>query len=113
MRNAGLLQDYNFMTAGLDKHLVDFWGIDPAAFEQRVLSGGTDDECLAWVRAHGKPRTQEKIAQWNHMLLSSGAKDEAARVRFQGRLQEIAAKRGVAAVFSSSMSTWAGWNRIG
>jgi hypothetical protein len=105
MRNAGLIHDYNFMTAGFDKHLIDFLGIDPAAFEQGVLSGGTDDECLAWVRAHGKPRTQEEVAQWNHMLLSSGPKDEAARERFQGRLQEIAAKRGVAAGSLPSVST--------
>jgi tagatose-1,6-bisphosphate aldolase len=41
------------------------------------------------------------------MLLSSGPKDEAARKRFQGRLQEMAANRGVAAGSLASVSTWA------
>ena len=47
LRNAGKIQDYNYITVGFDKHLIDFLGIDPKAFEQRVLTGGTDDELLA------------------------------------------------------------------
>jgi len=107
MRNAGQIRDYNYITTGFDKHLVDFLGIDPQAFEQRVLAGGSDEELLAWVMAHGKSRTPEEIAQWNHILLSSRPKDDAARQRFQGRLQDIATKRGVAVSSLPSVSTWA------
>ena len=106
LRNAGKIQDYNYITVGFDKHLIDFLGIDPKAFEQRVLSGGTDDELLAWVVAHGKPLTPEEIAQWSRNLLSSGPKDEATRQRFQGRLREVAAKRGVPVSSLPSVSTW-------
>ena len=107
LRNAGRIQDYNYITTGFDKHLVDFLGIDPKAFEQRVLTGGTDEELLAWVMAYGKSRTPEEIGQWNHILLSSRPKDDAARQRFQGRLQDIAAKRGVLLSSLPTVSTWA------
>jgi len=38
MRNAGLIQDYNYITVGFDKHLIDFLNIDPKAFEARGVS---------------------------------------------------------------------------
>lgn len=107
MRNAGLIQDYNYITVGFDKHLIDFLNIDPKGFEGRVLAGGSDQDFLAWVQTHGESRTPEEIAQWNHMVLSSRPKDDAARQRFQGRLQEIAAKRGVPVSSLPAVSTWA------
>jgi hypothetical protein len=107
MRNAGLIQDYNYITGGFDKHLTDFLNIDPKAFEARVLAGGSDQELLAWVQTHGESRTPEEIAQWNSMLLSSRPNDDAACQRFQGRLQEIAAKRGVPVRSLPAVSTWA------
>lgn len=107
MRNAGLIQDYNYITVGFDKHLIDFLHIDSHAFEARVLAGGSDEDFLAWVQTHGESKTPEEIAQWNHMLLSSRPKDDAARQRFQGRLQEIAAKRGVPVSSLPAVSTWA------
>ncbi len=106
LRNSGLIQDYNYITVGFDKHLIDFLQIDPKSFEQRVLAGGTDDELLAWVVTHGKPRTPEEIGQWNHILLSSRPKDDAAHQRFQGRLRDIATKRGVAVGALPAVSTW-------
>ena len=107
LRNAGLIQDYNYITVGFDKHLIEFLKIDAKAFEAKVLAGGTDQDLLGWVHAHGEPRTPEEIAQWNDMLLSSQPKDDAARQRFQGRLEEIAAKRGVLASSLPPVSTWA------
>lgn len=107
LRNAGEIQDYNYITVGFDKHLIDFLGIDAKAFEQRVLAGGTDEALLAWVAAHGKARSTDEIAQWSQSLLSSGPKDEAARQRFQGRLQDIATKRGVPVGSLPPVSTWA------
>ena len=43
LRHEGKIQDYNYITTGFDKHLlVEFLQIDPKAFEQRVLAGGSD-----------------------------------------------------------------------
>ena len=107
LRNAGDIQDYNYITVGFDKHLIDFLKIDPKAFEARVLAGGSDQELLAWIHAQGEVPTSEEISQWNHLLLSSGPKDNAARQRFHGRLHDIAAKRGVPVSSLPSVTTWA------
>jgi len=107
LRNAGQIQDYNYMTVGFDKYLIDFLGIDAKAFEQRVMAGGTDEEFLAWVQANGKPVTDAEIRLFSRNLLKAGPKDEDTHLRFQGRLQEIAAKRGVPVTALSPVSTWA------
>jgi hypothetical protein len=106
LRNAGLIPDYNYITIGFDQQLIDFFKIDAKAFEARVLTGGSDEEFLAWVQTHGAPRTPEEIEQWNHILLCSRPIDDAARRRFQGRLEEIAAKRGVPVSSLPAVSTW-------
>ena len=107
LRHAGLIQDYNYITVGFDKHLIEFLHIDPKAFEALVLAGRSNQELLDWIKAQGEPRTPEEIAQWNQILLSSRPKDDAARQRFQNRLQEIAVKRGTPVTSLPSVSTWA------
>jgi hypothetical protein len=107
LRHEGQIQDYNYITVGFDKYLVDFLQIDPKAFEQRVLAGGTDDELLAWVRANSRKPPEQEIAEWSQGLLSSGPKDDAARQRFQGRLQGVATQRGVSVSSLPPVSTWA------
>jgi hypothetical protein len=107
LRHAGYIQDYNYITAGFDKHLIDFLKIDPKLFEARVLAGGSDEELLAWIHVHGVVPTPEAILQWNRILLSSGPKDDGARQRFQQRLRDVAAKRGVPLDALPPVSTWA------
>ena len=107
LRNAGQIQEYNYITVGFDKYLIDFLQIDPKAFEQRVLAGGTDDELLVWVKANSRKPSDQEIAQWSQGLLSSGPKDDAARQRFQGRLQDIATKRSVLVLSLPPVQTWA------
>jgi hypothetical protein len=59
------------------------------------------------VRANSRKPSEQEIAQWSQGLLASGPKDDAARQRFQGRLQEVAAKRAVAVSSLPPVSTWA------
>ena len=107
LRHAGKIQEYNYITVGFDKTLVDFLQVDPISFEQRVLAGGTDEDLLAWVRANSRKPSDQEIAQWSQGLLSSGPKDDAARQRFQGRLQDIATKRSVLVSSLLPVHTWA------
>ena len=107
LRNAGKIQEYNYITVGFDKYLIDFLQIDPKSFEQRVLAGGTDEEFLAWVKANSRKPSEQEIAQWSQSLLSSGPKDDAARQRFQTRLQDIATKRSVVVSSLPPVHTWA------
>ena len=53
LRNTGHIQDYNYITIGFDKYLLDLLQIDGTEFERRVMQGGTDEEFLEWVRAKG------------------------------------------------------------
>jgi hypothetical protein len=107
LRHEGKIQEYNYITVGFDKYLIDFLKIEPKAFEQRVLAGGTDEELLAWLKANSRKPSEEEIVQWSQGLLSSGPKDDAAQQRFQGRLDEIAKKRAVPVNSLPSVSTWA------
>ena len=107
LRHEGKIQEYNYITVGFDKYLIDFLQIDPKSFEQRVLAGGTDEELLVWVKANSRKPSDQEIAQWSQDLLSSGPKDDAARQRFQGRLQDIATKRGVSVSSLPPVQTWA------
>lgn len=107
LRHEGKIQDYNYITVGFDKYLIDFLQIDPKSFEQRVLAGGTDEELLVWVKANSRKPSDQDIAHWSQGLLASGPKDDAARQRFQGRLQGIATKRGVPVASLPSVHTWA------
>ena len=103
----GHIQDYNYLTVGFDKYLIDFLGIDVHAFEQRVLVGGTDEELLAWVKANGKQVSDAEIRLFSRNLLHAEPKDDEARQRFHGRLQEIAIKRGVRLSSLLPVTTWA------
>lgn len=107
LRHAGQIQDYNYITIGFDKYLIDFLGIDANSFEQRVLAGGTDEDLLAWVRGNGRKPSDQEVVQWSQGLLAAGPKDEAARQRFHERLEEIASKRGVSISSLPSVTTWA------
>ena len=107
LRHEGKIQEYNYITVGFDKFLIEFLQIDPKTFEQRVLACGTDEELLGWVKANSRKPSEQEIAQWSQGLLSSGPKDDAARQRFQGRLQEIATKRGVSVSSLPPVQTWA------
>ena len=107
MRNAGLIQDYNYITVGFDKYLLDFLQIDPQIFVQKVLAGETDEELLTWIRHHGRQVTETEIREWSDALLARTPGDESARQRFQGRLDEIARKRGVPVASLPRVTTWA------
>jgi hypothetical protein len=107
LRHDGKIQDYNYVTVGFDKHLIEFLAIDPKTFEQLVLAGGTDEDLLAWIVANGKKVTEAESRLFTRNLLSAKPEDDAAHQRFQGRLQDIATKRGVSVSSLPPVQTWA------
>ncbi len=106
LRHQGLIQDYNYFTTGFDKYLVEFLRLNPQEFERRVLEGGTDEQLLEWVYAHGRRPSEEEIRLWNERIMTGGPKDDDARQRFQSRLVEIAAKRRVPVTALPPVTTW-------
>ena len=108
MRNAGQIQDYNYLTAGLDKYLLDKMEIQGTDLEKRVMEGGTDEEIADWVKANGKALTDEEKAEWNNMVLTFGPKAEMAQKAFDRNKAALADKRGVSVDDLSHITTWCG-----
>jgi hypothetical protein len=106
LRHRGEIQDYNYLTVGFDKYLLDLLQINGSELEGRVLQGGTDEELLAWIQARARPLSDEDIREWNERILHGGPKDDAGRQRFQDRLAGIAAKRGVPVSGLPTITTW-------
>lgn len=108
MRNAGQIQDYNYLTAGFDKYLLDKMEIQGTDFEKRVMEGGTDEEIANWVKANSKALTDEEKAEWNNMVLTFGPKAEMAQKAFDRNKAALADKRGVSVDDLSHITTWCG-----
>jgi len=106
LRHRGEIQDYNYLTVGFDKYLLDLLQINGSELEGRVLQGATDEELLAWIQARARPLSDEDIREWNERILHGGPKDDAGRQRFQNRLADIAAKRGVPVSGLPTITTW-------
>ena len=106
LRHAGLIPDYHYLTTGFDKSLIELLNLDARAFEQRVLAGGTDEALVEWVRTHARALSRAEIRLWTRKVLTVEPADGAARERFQVRLREVAAKRGVPLEALPPVTTW-------
>lgn len=69
---------------GFDKRCCDFLKIDYAAFRDRALAGGSDEEILDWVYEHSRRPTEEEVEVWSEFMRKRGWNDEASeRVTFR------------------------------
>lgn len=76
----------------LDHLLLDFMGIDSAAF----LSAATahpDDEVLRWVEAHARARSPQEVQEWNEAFLGRQPSGEDSRRHFLETRNRIAPHR--------------------
>jgi gluconokinase len=64
----------------LDGRCCRFLGIRYADLRERTLAGGSDEEVLAWVHAHGSPRPDEECHLWNRFIVKLGWRDERSHV---------------------------------
>ena len=61
---------------GFDARCCRLLGVAYPALRDRVLSGGTDDEVLAWCHARGTRPTDEQSLVWNKFMEKRGWRDE-------------------------------------
>jgi gluconokinase len=80
-----LLGDAQFYT--LDGRCCRFLGVKYADIQRRALEGGTDEDILAWIQAHGTVRTDEECHMWNRFIAKLGWRDERSAVLPQ-RIQD-------------------------
>src|SRR4051812_9990960 len=75
------LGDGQFYT--LDGRCCRFLGVPYLGIRERTLSGGTDEEVLAWAHENGISRTDEECHVWNRFILKLGWRDERSAVLAQ------------------------------
>jgi hypothetical protein len=84
----GLLDGYNYMTVGFDKHLLAFLKLNPDAFEEAVNRLDNDGAILEWVQRNGETHSPEAIEQWNQAMVSRHPDTAAKKARFVHFLKE-------------------------
>src|SRR5437763_1592926 len=80
---AGKIGEFRFGTKSMDRHFLNFTGIDEAAFKTEVATGKNDTEMLAWVQANAKPpREPWEIAQWSNYQLQRSSDSDVETLQF-------------------------------
>lgn len=70
-----------------DGRCVRFLGVTYAALRERVLSGDTDEEVLAWCHENGRRPTEEEVLMFNDFLRKRGWDDDASELVEQRKQQ--------------------------
>ena len=70
-------EHHAFLGRGFDGRLCHFLGLGYEALRERVLAGGSDDEILAWIQAHGRRLEPADLVIWNGFAAKRGWRDEA------------------------------------
>jgi gluconokinase len=68
---------HEYLGKGFDGRLCHFLGISYDALKARTLTGGTDDEILAWIQQHGRPLNDVDALIWNGFSAKRGWRDDA------------------------------------
>ncbi|MDB6077466.1 MAG: hypothetical protein JWO82_1213 [Akkermansiaceae bacterium] len=60
----------------MDLWLCQFLGVDYEELKRQILSGLSDEEALAWARAHGVDRTATEAGWWHSYMRNRGFRDD-------------------------------------
>jgi hypothetical protein len=63
---------------GFDGRAISFLWLDYPTLVERVKTGGTDEEILAWAVAQGRQPSPEEIEVWNDFMRKRGWNDESS-----------------------------------
>ncbi len=87
---AGKAGEFNY-GAPLDKHLVDFLGLDLAALREQLAAGLGDGEILNWVTANAAhKRSAWEVEQWSEFMIRRSPDSDAETLEFFiNRLREF------------------------
>lgn len=83
---AGTNGEYEY-DCPLDKHFLDFTGIEAPALKAEVATGKGDWDILQWIQANAKtPRTPWEINAWSEYHLHRGPDSDAETLQFFAKL---------------------------
>jgi hypothetical protein len=98
---AGKNGEYRFGSQRMDRHFLNFTGIDEEALKTEVATGKSDSEMLAWIQANAKtPREPWEVAQWSDYHLHRGPDSDAET------LQLFAEMVGKFSTIREDIKTW-------
>jgi gluconokinase len=63
---------------GFDKSCVQFLDVPYPEIVEHVKGGASDEETLAWCRAHGRPFSEQDAYVWNEFMRKRGWNDAAS-----------------------------------
>ena len=63
---------------GMDLWTCQFLGVAYEELAAQVRAGATDEQALAWARAHGVARNECETAWWNAYMRNRGFRDDMA-----------------------------------
>jgi hypothetical protein len=76
------------LSKGFDLRCCNFLRVPYATLQARTLTGGTDEEILAWAFATGGARTDEECLAWNSFLMKRGWRDDGSAT-LKSRIKEF------------------------
>ena len=80
---AGKSGEFRFGAKSMDRHFLNFTGIEEAALKAEVATGKSDSEMLAWVQANAKtPREPWEVAQWSNYQIQRSSDSDAETLQF-------------------------------
>ena len=75
--------EFRFGAQRMDRHFLNFTGIEEAALKAEVATGKSDSEMLAWVQANAKtPREPWEVAQWSNYQIQRSSDSDAETLQF-------------------------------
>ncbi|HEY1663884.1 MAG TPA: DUF5069 domain-containing protein [Verrucomicrobiae bacterium] len=88
---AGKIGEYRFGAKSMDRHFLNFVGIEPDALKDELAKGGSDLDLLTWVQANAKLQRQPwEIAAWSEYHLRRGPdSDHETLTDFAGAVKKF------------------------
>jgi Domain of unknown function (DUF5069) len=92
---AGKLGEYHFNGKGMDRHFLNFVGLDHEALKTELAKGGGDWEILNWIQANAKHQRQPwEIAAWSEYHLRRTPDGDTETLEFfTGQVKKLSALR--------------------
>lgn len=92
---AGKLGAYRFNGQGMDRHFLNFTGIEFEAFKAEIAKGGSDSDLLAWIQANAKHQRQPwEITAWSEYHMRRTPDSDAETITdFAGAVAKFSTTR--------------------
>ena len=80
---ASKLGEYHYAGKGMDRHFLNFVGLDHESLKQELAKGGGDWDALAWIQANARtPRQPWEIAAWSEYHLRRAPDSDAETFQY-------------------------------